>query len=230
MKENHMYQQILTLLEMQLDALKSFFGTDYTKLDFTLSSKEHIGFIINSLGQSYRLPMDDIKINPNIWVGLDTNTPGYSGNLLDSPIKVYANRGISPPRYPSMGTDPETDTDISKNDIYLKFKPSNENSVDIEGFKPQRIRSRKNSRQHSFHREMVNDDYGYDQVKDETFHEYINEKFQAVDYECTGLLPGTLFWYDTNPHVAFIYMHLYTCAYIYIHMNMSKSMNIYVSI
>jgi hypothetical protein len=98
MKENHIYQKILTLLEMQLDALKIFFGTDYTKLDFTLTSKEHIGFIINSMGQSYRIPLGDIQINPDIWVGLDTNTPGYAGNLLDSSIKIHTNRGISPPR------------------------------------------------------------------------------------------------------------------------------------
>mmetsp|Transcript_2765 Transcript_2765/g.2898 ORF Transcript_2765/g.2898 Transcript_2765/m.2898 type:complete len:767 (-) Transcript_2765:452-2752(-) len=186
MKENHIYQKILTLLEMQLDALKNFFGTDYTKLDFTLTSKEHIGFIINSMGQSYRIPLGDIQINPDIWVGLDTNTPGYAGNLLDSSIKIHTNRG-----YPSTDTDPEMHTNSSKSDISIKFDHPKENSIETEISIPQR----KSSRQKSFHRESFNnDDYGYDQEKDDTFHEYINEKLQAVDYECSGHIPGTLFW------------------------------------
>jgi hypothetical protein len=89
-------------------------------------------------------------------------------------------------------------TNISKSDISIKFDHPKENSIETEISIPQR----KSSRQKSFHRESFNnDDYGYDQEKDDTFHEYINEKLQAVDYECSGHIPGTLFWYDDDNDV-----------------------------
>jgi hypothetical protein len=184
MKESAMYQQMMILLEKQLNSLKSFFGTDYTKLDFTLSSKEHIGFIINAMGQSYRLPVVSTKTNPEALSGLNRSTPEYTGSLID-PVK---GNSITPDMCTTRSTGVETDTpapgsSISvKTDIFISFDPPKVDTYVVK--------------QHlNNHNEMVNDDYGYDDEKDETFHEYLNEKLQAVDYECTGQIAGDLFWY-----------------------------------
>jgi hypothetical protein len=57
MQNSETYAVILKLLSKQLQSLKSFFGSDLSNIDFSMSSKIRPGLFINSLGQSYRSPV-----------------------------------------------------------------------------------------------------------------------------------------------------------------------------